>query len=69
MSNAEKAQVKLSTSQLEKLLSWLKANDVKPDQQIKILETATGIGPHVRAELEITEDEGRYIDLTDYASW
>ena len=62
-------RVKLSVSQLEKLLTWLKANDMKPERLVVIREASTGIGPAIRAEVEITEDEGRYIDLTEYENW
>lgn len=63
-------RVKLSIKQLERLLAWLKANDVNPDRPIEIREShQSGIGPSHRAELEISEDEGKYLDLTDISSW
>jgi hypothetical protein len=63
------SRVKLSFTQLEKLMAWLRANEVTKDQLIEIKESQTGIGPHTRAEVEMNKDEGLYIDLTDYDSW
>lgn len=62
-------QVKLNVREIKKLASWVQANDLKDRQQVTISVEQTVIGPGIKAHYEVTEDEGRYIDLTDYDSW
>ena len=62
-------QMKLNVREIKKLASWVQANDLEDQQQVTISVEQTGIGPSTKASYEVTEDEGRYIDLTDYDSW
>lgn len=61
--------IKLNIKEIRKLATWVQSNDLKDQQQITISVEQTGIGPSVKASYEVSEDEGRYIDLTDYDSW
>jgi len=60
--------IDISPTELETLMSWLETFDPKP-HVIHIVATATGIGTHYRAEIETSEGEGRFKDLTDYENW
>ena len=62
-------QVKLNVREIKKLASLVQVNDLKDRQQVTISVEQTGIGLSIKASYEVTEDEGRYIDLTDYDSW
>ena len=60
--------IDISPTELETLTDWISTFDPKP-HVIKIIATATGIGTHLRAEVETSEGEGRFKDLTDYENW
>jgi len=61
--------IKLNVKEIRKLYSWIEANELKDAVQIKIYVEHTGIGDAIRATVNVSEDEGRFIDLTDYDSW
>lgn len=60
--------IDISPTEIATLTAWLDRMDPKP-HVIKITATATGIGTHLRAEIETSEGEGRFKDLTDYENW
>lgn len=63
------SHIKITVREIKKLAAWIQANDLQAKQLITIAVEQTGIGPSIKASYEVTEDEGRYIDLTDYDSW
>ena len=58
----------IGITEIETLIKWINTMDPQP-RVVKIVSTATGIGTHYRAEVETTESEGRFKDLTDYDTW
>lgn len=66
MSNAK---VKLNAMQVEALQDWLKEKQVPAGCPVVITQTETGIGPAIEAQVEITEGEGIWKDLTNYNDW
>ena len=61
--------INISPKELLVLVEWVSTTFDKPPVQIKLIATATGIGTHIRAEVETAEGEGVYKDITDYESW
>ena len=60
--------IDISPTEVATLAEWIGSFDPIP-RVIKITATATGIGTHLRAEVETGEGEGRFKDLTDYDNW
>lgn len=58
----------ISPKEIQSLVNWI-ATFEKTPRVIKLIGTQTGIGQALRAEVEITEDEGVYKDLTNYEEW
>lgn len=63
-----KRSIDISPTELETLMNWVNTFDPIP-HVIRVTATATGIGTHLRAEIETGEGEGRFKDLTDYDNW
>jgi hypothetical protein len=61
--------MRMNVGEVMKLAKWLEAKGLESTHQVDIETTATGIGTHVEAKVKMTEDEGIFIDLTDYDSW
>lgn len=61
--------IKLSVGEITKLAKWLETKNLKDNDEVIISTEATGIGTSVEAKIKITEDEGIFIDLTDYDNW
>lgn len=61
--------MKLSVGEVMKLAKWLETKGLKDTHEVIIESTATGIGSVVEAKVRMTEDEGIFIDLTDYDTW
>ena len=61
--------IEISPKELITLMDWIATFD-NPPRVIKIISSPeTGLGRGVRAEVETSENEGRYKDITDYESW
>jgi hypothetical protein len=60
--------INIGPAELETLVQWVNTFDPAP-RVIKIIATETGIGCALRAEVETSEGEGRFKDLTDYENW
>ena len=63
-----KSEISISPLEIAILIDWIATLDPQP-RQVRIVATPTGIGTHLRAEVEQGEGEGRWKDLTDYESW
>lgn len=61
--------MRMSVGEVMKLAKWLETKGLKDNHEVIIETTATGIGTAVEAKVKMTEDEGLFIDLTDYDSW
>lgn len=62
------SRIDISPTEVATLVEWIGTFDPIP-HVIRITATATGIGTHLRAEVETSEGEGRFKDLTDYENW
>jgi hypothetical protein len=60
--------IDISPIELTTLMTWIETFDPKP-HRVKIIAHHTGIGTALRAEVETSEGEGRFKDLTDYENW
>ena len=61
--------IEISPKELLTLVDWIATFEQSP-RVIKIISgPETGLGRSVRAEVETSENEGRYKDITDYESW
>lgn len=60
--------IEIGIGELEDLNAWIEKMDPKP-RVIKIINTPTGIGVGLRAEVVTQDGEGRWKDLTDYENW
>lgn len=58
----------IGITELETLVEWINTVNPRP-HVVKIIVTEIGFGIHYRAEIETTESEGRFKDLTDYDNW
>jgi adenylosuccinate synthase len=65
----EDSEMKISVGEVLKLAKWLETKGLKETHEVIIETTSTGIGTCVEAKVRMTEDEGLFIDLTDYDSW
>jgi hypothetical protein len=65
----EDDEMKMSVGEVLKLAKWLETKGLKETHEVIIETTQTGIGTCVEAKIRMTEDEGLFIDLTDYDSW
>ena len=63
-----KSNIDISPLELETLMKWFETLDPKP-HVIRLTAENTGIGTHIRAEIEMGDGEGRFKDITDYESW
>jgi hypothetical protein len=63
-----KTEVTMSPSEIETLVDWVKTFD-PPPHQVRIIAASTGIGNHLRAEVDQGDGEGRWKDITDYENW
>jgi hypothetical protein len=63
-----KSSIDISPNEVATLVEWIGSFDPIP-HVIRVTATATGIGTHLRAEVETADGEGRFKDLTDYESW
>lgn len=63
-----KYQLMISPKELESLTEWIKDMDPQP-HKITLIGGSTGIGFCLRAEIETSEGEGRWKDITDYENW
>ena len=62
--------MKLTSKQLQRILSWSRKNKLDPTMFIDIkVSNESGIGPSVRASAFITEDEGIFLDASEYDTW
>lgn len=63
-------EVKIHVSELEKIVEWLKENNITGYYPV-VIETgnAGGIGQYVRANVETKENKGIWIDATDYETF
>jgi len=62
------SEIKISVEQLEHVSKWIKTFGVKPEY-ISIVASPTSIGVVIRVEVATKENEGRYLDITDYENW
>lgn len=60
--------IDISPTEVATLVEWIGSFDPLP-HVIRVTATATGIGTHLRAEVETSDGEGRFKDLTDYENW
>ena len=60
--------IQISPKELLALVEWISTFETSP-HVIKIITVPTGVGTAIRAEIETSESEGRFKDLTDYESW
>ena len=60
--------ISFSVAELETLVKWINTLDPQP-RVVKVTASPTGIGTVLRAEIETSEGEGRFKDLTDYDNW
>lgn len=61
--------MRMSVGEVMKLAKWLESKGLKSTHEVEIESTETGIGNHLEAKIRMTEDEGLFIDLTDYDTW
>ena len=61
--------ISISPKELLSLVEWLATFDYPPHEITIITSSNSGIGTSVRAEVKLTENEGRFKDLTDYENW
>lgn len=61
-------QLIISPKELESLTEWIKPMDPQP-YKITLIGGSTGIGFCLRAEIETSEGEGLWKDITDYENW
>jgi hypothetical protein len=54
--------------ELNTLMEWIGSIDPSP-RVVKIIANHTGIGAQLKVEVETSEGEGRFKDLTDYDNW
>ena len=62
-------EINILTSDLTQLMEWLSTGFEIMPQKVKIVTIETGIGTTIRAEVDTSETEGRYKDLTNYENW
>ena len=58
----------ISPKELQTLVDWVAKLDPQP-HKIALISGSTGIGSWLRAEIEISESEGLWKDVTDYDNW
>lgn len=61
--------MRMNVSEVRKLAKWLETKGLKDTHQVFIEYTETGIGQVLVAKVKMTDDEGIYIDLSDYENW
>jgi hypothetical protein len=61
-------EIILNNKEITKLFEWMNKFG-NPIHEVRIITTQNEIGKLVRAEVELSEGEGRWIDITDYNSW
>lgn len=64
----DKSIIDISAVELRTLVEWVEKLEVEPPK-IRLIASHTGIGLHIRAEVETSEGEGQFKDITDYESW
>jgi len=64
----DKSIIDISAVELRTLVEWVEKLEVEP-AKIRLTASHTGIGLHIRAEVETSEGEGLFKDITDYESW
>jgi hypothetical protein len=60
--------ITITPKELNTLMEWIGSMDSSP-HVIKIIANHTGIGAQLKAEIETSEGEGHFKDLTDYENW
>jgi hypothetical protein len=64
----ETQRLTISPAEIETLREWVKDMDPQP-VKITLIASFAGIGSCIRAEVETSEGEGRWKDITDYENW
>jgi hypothetical protein len=61
--------INISPKELSTLQDWISTFDTPAHTITLTVSNSSGIGPSIRADIELGNGEGRYKDLTDYSSW
>lgn len=61
--------MRMSVNEVMKLARWLEKKGLKDTHEVVIEYTETGIGQVLVAKVKTTDDEGLFIDLSDYENW
>ena len=61
--------MRMKVGEVARLHAWLESKGLKQDHSVDIEIDDTVLGGTVIAKVKMTEDEGIFIDLTDYTDW
>lgn len=61
--------MKLTISDVRRILKWVDQKSLTDATPMEIILTSSPIGDTLEVKVETSENEGIWVDLTDYDSW